>query len=281
MRRRGYKIRGFTLIELLVVVSIIALLVSILLPSLAQARKQAKATVCMANLHSWGQIWSIYTSDNEGHFSEGVQVGWARGEWVVVLRPLWDTQTDILFCPMATKGLLDPSSSPGSTNYPYHRYGGPFNTYRQGIWKDGTPGERGSYSMNNWLYDPPPGNSQWGTDNIQGREHKFHWRTADQRNSHRIPVFLDSMWRGAGPRHTDPAPSEDGAWRGAGGGMNHYAIDRHNGKNNTLFLDFSVRSVGIKELWKLKWNKGFDTGYTARYGGPDGGWPAWMEDFPE
>jgi prepilin-type N-terminal cleavage/methylation domain-containing protein/prepilin-type processing-associated H-X9-DG protein len=41
---------AFTLIELLVVVAIIAILLAILLPSLQQARKQAKATVCMSNM---------------------------------------------------------------------------------------------------------------------------------------------------------------------------------------------------------------------------------------
>ncbi|QOJ14800.1 MAG: prepilin-type N-terminal cleavage/methylation domain-containing protein [Planctomycetia bacterium] len=56
--------RGFTLIELLVVVAVIALLISILLPSLSAAREQARRTVCSSNLRSIAQAFNIYGNEN-------------------------------------------------------------------------------------------------------------------------------------------------------------------------------------------------------------------------
>ena len=60
------KRKGFTLIELLVVVSIIALLVSILLPSLQNARDQAKRVVCGSNLRQLGVAMHIYADGHDG-----------------------------------------------------------------------------------------------------------------------------------------------------------------------------------------------------------------------
>ena len=63
---KSNKKKAFTLIELLVVVSIIALLVSILLPSLSKAREQARAVVCASNMRQWALYISVYAGDTEG-----------------------------------------------------------------------------------------------------------------------------------------------------------------------------------------------------------------------
>ena len=61
MRRKT----GFTLIELLVVIGIIALLISILLPSLSRARTSAKNVKCLSNLRQIGAGFHLYASDHE------------------------------------------------------------------------------------------------------------------------------------------------------------------------------------------------------------------------
>ena len=60
--------RAFTLIELLVVVSIIALLIAILLPSLGKAKKAANRTKCVANTRGMAQGVSFYVADYRAMF---------------------------------------------------------------------------------------------------------------------------------------------------------------------------------------------------------------------
>ena len=71
---------AFTLIELLVVVAIIALLISILLPSLSAARNTARMVKCAANLKQIGTAHHMYANENDDYFvyvrSGGSQVKW-------------------------------------------------------------------------------------------------------------------------------------------------------------------------------------------------------------
>ena len=69
--RRPGGLRAFTLIELLVVVAIIALLISILLPSLKAAREQAKAAACAAQLKGMGSAMATYYNNYDGYLIGG------------------------------------------------------------------------------------------------------------------------------------------------------------------------------------------------------------------
>jgi len=76
------KHNAFTLIELLVVISIISLLIALLLPALAMARRSANTVACLANLRSISQIQSEYCSTFQGSYPCGdAGIDQATGDW--------------------------------------------------------------------------------------------------------------------------------------------------------------------------------------------------------
>ena len=130
---------GFTLIELLVVVSIIALLVSILLPSLSAAREQAKRVVCASNLHQLGFGFIMYASDYDDLMPTGPAL--QSNYWVTESNffPEYISQADCLYCPAnyshGTGGLFGRMTSKESKE----------------IWGDPTVGMASNYATSRTL----------------------------------------------------------------------------------------------------------------------------------
>jgi len=82
MRRKPAAARmGFTLIELLVVIAIIALLISILLPALRDAREQAKIAKCLANMRGLNTATVQYFIDYRNHFPYRITSGGGVCSW--------------------------------------------------------------------------------------------------------------------------------------------------------------------------------------------------------
>jgi hypothetical protein len=82
------------------------------------------------------------------------------------------------------------------------------------------------------------------------------------------------------PSPTDEPPSQENSF---GSYMSLFCVNRHHGTVNGLFMDFSVRRVGLKELWALNWHPLYDTAgpWTKAGGVQPSDWPQWMRKFKD
>jgi prepilin-type N-terminal cleavage/methylation domain-containing protein/prepilin-type processing-associated H-X9-DG protein len=266
--------RAFTLIELLVVISILVLLMAVLLPTLQRVRKQARAVACQAKLRQWGLAFKMYTDGNEGRWFTACRADDGRygpQNWLGLTSPLWFNVRDFAACPVATKSSPDGRYYDAFTPW-WRRERGPVAT--------GPSGEpiRGpiSYSFNYHVSWPPPDDPRASISHKQ-----VNWGTCDVRGAATVPVLFDCAGEDGGSSDCAGPPLGDGSsflatgWR--------MCINRHDGGINMLFMDWSVRKVGLKELWTLRWHKQFNTaGVWTRQGGVEPeDWPPWMRKFKD
>ncbi len=262
--------RGFTLIELLVVIAIIALLMAILMPALARATKQAQKDSCQARLKQWALMFNLYTDDYDGYFNNRDVSG---GRWMTALQSYYKDDAKMLLCPTATRLMLNTSD---------------WGTYKAAS----LDSYIFSYGINSWTNSVNQDRgSRWKElfwKNVQNNTAIIpdtRETTGRPVSTNTIPVFGDATWYDAWPRHTDQPVELPDAFgimdQGTSGEMNHFCIDRHNGFVNMLFMDWSIRNTGLKELWTLKWNRAYVTNgpWTKAGGAMPSDWPVWLRNY--
>jgi prepilin-type N-terminal cleavage/methylation domain-containing protein len=273
---------GFTLIELLVVIAIIALLMSILMPAMSKVRDQARAVACMANLRQWNFVFNAYINENDGKFLSGTnergyywpwQLPTAQQDWKT--NPIW-------FCPTATKPLVSEAGVRTQRPSIYTAWGitheSPSITYLGRTYTLNPNGANGSFGLNGYMLGiPKTGSYEGGVPAGDGYRDLYSVKNANE-----VPVFLDALRFDFWPLHTSPpAANEYEMW--TGNNMARVCINRHRGFVSSSFMDWSARKVGLKELYKLKWHRGFDTNgpWTLAGGVRDVDWPEWIRPFKD
>ena len=253
---------GFTLIELLVVISIIALLVSILTPALSKAKAQARAAICLSNMHQWGIACKMYTGDNRGRMPPEEE----EYNWITPLLPYFEN-VDLLLCPSAKKPVIVPPTG--------WQWGRKFKAW---VAEENDVLFVGSYGINMFV----------GQNDDGGRGGKL-WGTVIVKGAAYIPVLTDSAVEEDSPLHDDQPPAYDGQTYEAEGGssvneIKDRCINRHNKHINGVFADFHASKIGLKELWELRWHKDWNPNnapppdFCTVTGNYDG-WMCHMKDY--
>lgn len=262
------KKRGFTLIELLVVISIIALLLAILMPSLAKVKEMARTLICQTNVRSCSTYIVIYMEENGGYFIDNHNQIPLEYNWKTIMHYLWKDSPEIFMCPTTSPDKERPFFA-GQLNYAVYKNGEYKNKQANGYYD--------SYGLNFWINNPVEiGNPDFYPS--------YFWRNKDKtRFPNAVPMLGDhnecsnGAWPSTDnrlnnlsdsdgtPEAASPPQNEQDPWdlNGITGDtqtIREFCIDRHSGYNVMGFMDGTARKVGLKEMWTLRWAKsdGFD-----------------------
>ncbi|MBN2589975.1 MAG: hypothetical protein JXA96_08930 [Sedimentisphaerales bacterium] len=254
--------RGLTVIEVVVVLFMIVLLVGILLPNINRPHGRSFTVMCLEQLKQLNFANMIYCDDNGRNFIE-IEEASEQSKWLKGLKPYYSQMNQNLKCPSARKTRIDGKE-----------YGGLNNTYTLTLEEeDSSISVESSYGINSWIYNPAP-----DSNIVENYPAENFWRSNDFPNVAQVPIFADSMWVGGFPEPNGIAgqpPDENGQWDSVDSAMKHFSIERHSSRTNVGFMDGHADIMKIKDLWKLKWHKNFDT--KGPWTKPDAPWPEWMK----
>jgi len=264
--------RAFTLIELLVVISIIVLLAAILMPALMKVRTIARRAICSTHLHQIVIALELYEADYDyKRFAVRNNASETNLYWMGKLAKYVDDPEygrmfklgetiDILLCPSAPASKFEPDDDErGNPSGQWGTNDRPWEWHRTADMST-----IGSYTINGWLaYDFYYEKGQGAGSGPEPARLFQRW------DSIRLeaPLFGDGIWTIGWPKAEDPAPLDLIGSIGHSkeletppNGENHmwrFCIDRHSKKINLIFKDTHVEAVGLEELWRIPWYKGY------------------------
>jgi len=248
------RLRGFTLIELLVVIAIIAILASMLLPALSNAKMRAQQIKCVSNLKQLMLADIMYVNDNGRNLP--YYPGADKTLWMGTLITYQAQVHAIRLCPLAPEKPPKPTASRWGTAAECWSWRGDLG---------------GSFAFNGWFYSD---DAYYNT----GQDLSRHFgRDGSVQKPSQTPVFADSIWVDIWPRPTD-TPSRDlfnGEQSSGVGAIGRITISRHSGVSpasaprsvpagsvlpggiNIALYDGHVETVKLEKLWNYYWYNGY------------------------
>ena len=215
--------RGFTLIELLVVIAIIAILAGLLFPVFARAKRSAKQTTCLSNLHQIGSAIVLYENDYDDIFPYAVDPSDKYASDIWSQTPAWQAQINKM--PLMSDALQ-----------PYVKSHEVFHC----------PSDNGMEYLDDHLPTKleasPSLFATYGSSYLYRTEIAFQFLS---QTSFTLPANINVMFDGAGNWHGDGHSVDDGDLESGGNDLfNLLSGFRY----NTLFGDFHAKSLTHDQL---------------------------------